>query len=118
MGGKDAAYNRNQTAADCEKMLADLRTKDPEGYPHRVTIHADKGHWMDREDAVAVPWMMQYRRDRFPKRVVWKQDDVTRDPFLERGDLLVGGFGVGGHGEVIDMLHGGRESHAPWPSRP
>ena len=81
MGGKDGAYNRNQTAATWEKMLADLRTKDPEGYPHLVTIHADKGHWMDREDAVAIPWMMQYRRDPFPKRVVWKQDDVTHDRF-------------------------------------
>lgn len=81
MGGKDGAYNRNQTAATWEKMLADLRTKDPEGYPHLVTIHADKGHWMDREDAVAIPWMMQYRRDPFPKRVVWKQDDVIHDRF-------------------------------------
>lgn len=81
MGGNDTAYNRNQTAAAWEKMLAGLRTKDPAGYPHLVTIHAGKGHWMDGQDAVAVPWMMQYRRDPFPKRVVWKQDDVTHDRF-------------------------------------
>ena len=81
MGGKDAAFGRNQTAAAWETMLAELRAKDPEGYPHLVTIHADKGHWMDREDAVAVPWMMQYRRNPFPNRVVWKQDDVTHDRF-------------------------------------
>jgi len=81
MGGKDAAYGRNQTAATWEKLLADLRAKDPEGYPHLVRIHAEKGHWMDREDAVAIPWMMQFRRDPLPKRVVWKQDDVTHDRF-------------------------------------
>jgi len=81
MGGKDAAYGRNQTATAWQTMLADLRAKDPEGYPHLVTIHAEKGHWMDREDAVAIPWMMQFRRDPFPKRVVWKQDDVTHRRF-------------------------------------
>ena len=81
MGGKDAAYGRNETAATWERMLADLRAKDPDGYPHLVTIHADKGHWMDRDDAVAIPWMMEFRRDPFPKRVVWKQDDVTHDRF-------------------------------------
>ncbi|MFM7519668.1 MAG: dienelactone hydrolase family protein [Planctomycetota bacterium] len=81
MGGKDAAYGRNQTAATWEKLLADLRAKDPEGYPHLVRIHAEKGHWMDREDATAIPWMMKFRRDPLPKRVVWKQDDVTHDRF-------------------------------------
>lgn len=81
MGGKDAAHGRNQSAAAWKAMLADLRMKDPDGYPHLVTIHADKGHWMDREDAVAIPWMMQYRRNPFPQRVVWKQDDVTHGRF-------------------------------------
>jgi hypothetical protein len=81
IGGKDAAYGRNQTAVTWEKLLADLQAKDPEGYPHLVTIHADKGHWMDRKDAVAIPWMMKFRRDPFPKRVVWKQDDVTHGRF-------------------------------------
>ncbi|MFM7250446.1 MAG: sugar-binding protein [Planctomycetaceae bacterium] len=94
MGGQDAAFGRNQTAAAWETMLAELRAKDPEGYPHQVTIHADKGHWMDREDAVAVPWMMQFRRDPFPKRVVWKQDDVTHDRFywlaLDAADRAAG----------------------------
>lgn len=109
MGGKDAAYNRNQTAANWEKMLADLRSKDPEGYPHLVAIHPDKGHWMDRQDAVAVPWMMQYRRDRFPKRVVWKQDDVTHDRFYwlgVDGDQRKGGSEVVAtrDGQTIDVV--------------
>ena len=81
MGGNDAAYNRNQLAAAWQETLADLQAEDPEGYPHLVTIHRDKGHWMDREDAAALPWMMQYRREPFPDRVVWKQDDVTHGRF-------------------------------------
>ena len=32
---------------------------------------------MDRQDAVAVPWMARFRRNPVPQRVVWHQDDVT-----------------------------------------
>ena len=81
MGGKDAAYKRNQIAADWEKKLSDLRQGDPEGYEHWVKIYPDNGHWMDRKDASAVPWMAKYRRNRYPKRIVWKQDDVKHDRF-------------------------------------
>lgn len=81
MGGDDAAYDRNKVAAEWEKKLADLRAADPEGYEHLVQIHAGKGHWMDREDAVAIPWMAKFTRNPFPKRIVWKQDDVTHDRF-------------------------------------
>ncbi|MDZ4781960.1 MAG: transglutaminase domain-containing protein [Planctomycetia bacterium] len=82
MGGDDAAYNRNQVAAEWEKKLADLRTADPSGYEHLVKIYAGKGHWMDGEDAMALPWMAKFTRNPFPKRVVWKQDDVTHDRFF------------------------------------
>lgn len=79
MGGKDAAYDRNKKAAEWRQELAKLRKADPEGYPHRVVIYPDKGHWMDREDAVAVEWMATHERRLAPKRVVWVQDDVTHD---------------------------------------
>ncbi len=36
---------------------------------------------MNREDASAVPWMAQHRREAAPKKVVWYQDDVTHDQF-------------------------------------
>lgn len=81
MGGDDAAYDRNKVAGEWEKKLAELKTADPDGYEHLVHIHAGKGHWMDREDAVAVPWMAKFTRNPFPKRIVWKQDDVTHDRF-------------------------------------
>ncbi len=81
MGGLDAAYGRNKTAVEWQTQLGKLREQDPQGYPHVVTIYPDKGHWMDRQDAAAIPWLAQQRRDPLPKKVVWKQDDVTHSRF-------------------------------------
>ena len=81
MGGKDAAYKRNQIAEQWKQKLSDLRKQDPEGYEHLVQIYPDKGHWMDRQDASAIPWMARHKRNRYPKRVVWKQDDVKHKRF-------------------------------------
>lgn len=81
MGGLDAAYGRNKTASDWQTQLAKLREQDPQGYPHLVTIYPDKGHWMDRQDASAIPWLAQQCRDPFPTKIVWKQDDVTHARF-------------------------------------
>ena len=81
MGGKDAAYKRNQIAEQWKQKLADLRKQDPEGYEHLVQIYPNKGHWMDRQDASAIPWMAKHERNRYPKRVVWKQDDVKHTRF-------------------------------------
>lgn len=81
MGGKDAAYNRNTVARQWGEQLDKLRQDDPEGYEHLTKIYPDKGHWMDREDASAVPWMAKFVRNPFPQRVVWRQDDVTEARF-------------------------------------
>ncbi|MBI1302817.1 MAG: polyhydroxyalkanoate depolymerase [Phycisphaera sp.] len=81
MGGKDAAFNRNQIARDWKVALADLAAKDPGGYPHEVTIFEENGHWMERKDAVAVPWMAKFTRDLRPEKLVWLQDDVTSARF-------------------------------------
>ena len=47
----------------------------------RPSFIPKKGHWMDREDAVAVEWMARHTRDPRPKKIVWKQDDVTHRRF-------------------------------------
>ena len=97
MGGRDSAYKRNQIAEQWKVKLAELQKEDLGGYEHLVKIYPEKGHWMDRQDASAIPWMAKYRRQRYPKRVVWKQDDVTHtrfywlaaDPELVKGRPLV-----------------------------
>ncbi len=81
MGEKDAAYNRNQVAADWGEKLDALEQADPQGYVHLVKIHEGKGHWMDHEDAEALDWMARFRRNPFPEKVVWQQDDVTHHRF-------------------------------------
>jgi len=81
MGAEDGAYDRNRIAGEWRDKLAALQEADPEGYPHWVEIHEGKGHWMDRDDAAAVPWMADYTRDRRPRRIVWLQDDVVHDRF-------------------------------------
>ena len=81
MGGLDKSYKRNLKAAQWKTKLAELHNTDPGGYINEVTIHEGLGHWVNRKDAVAVPWMSQYSRDITPDLVVWKQDDRTHRRF-------------------------------------
>jgi hypothetical protein len=81
VGANDSAYNRNKIGREWGDKLDELRKGDPLGYEHLVEIHPGRAHWMNREDASAVPWMAKYRRDSVPKKVVWHQDDVTHDQF-------------------------------------
>jgi len=81
VGAEDAAYDRNKVAREYGEQLDKLREADPGGYVHHVEIHPGRGHWMDREDASAIPWMARFRRDPAPRKVVWHQDDVTHDRF-------------------------------------
>lgn len=71
MGAEDSAYNRNKIAGDWKVKLAELQKADPTAYPHEVTIHKGKGHWMDREDAVAVEWMSNFERNPWPEKIAW-----------------------------------------------
>ncbi len=81
MGGKDAAYKRNEIAAQWKEKLANLRNEDKDGYDHVVEIYPNKGHWMDRKDAAAIPWMLERTRNPWPTKVVWRQTGVTHDRF-------------------------------------
>jgi hypothetical protein len=79
VGEKDSAYNRNKVGKEYGDQLDQLKKDDPEGYEHFVKIHEGKGHWMDLQDKVALPWMAKFTRDATPKRVVWKQTGVAHD---------------------------------------
>lgn len=81
VGAEDTAFDRNLIAVEWRDKLDTLEAEDPEGYPHVVEVHAGKAHWMDLEDAVAVPWMAQFVRNPTPNRIVWYQDDITHDRF-------------------------------------
>ena len=103
VGGNDTPYNRNKVAGEWGKKLDTLRQADLEGYVHLTKIHAGKGHWMDKQDAEALPWMAGFTRNPLPKRVVWRQDDVTHARFYW---LAVGAEDQRGGTEVRANLSG------------
>lgn len=81
MGANDAACKRNETAVIKIAEMKALQKADPDGYVHRAKVYEGLGHWMNRKDAEAVPWMAQYQRNTWPKKVIWFQDDITHDRF-------------------------------------
>jgi len=78
VGANDAAYDRNRLVPVWNKALDALQASDAKGYIHDAHVVADKGHWMDREDRAAVPWMAKYTRNPYPNKIVWTQDDIVR----------------------------------------
>ncbi|MEC9094889.1 MAG: hypothetical protein VX438_19430, partial [Planctomycetota bacterium] len=72
------------------------------------------GHWMNREDRVAVPWMAKFKRDPNPEKVVWRQSGTTHDRFYwlavapghrKNGSLIVAKRkGQSFHFETMDGL--------------
>ena len=84
-------------AREYGEQLDRLRTDDPTGYEHFVKIYEGKGHWMDREDKAALPWLAKFTRNPVPDRVVWKQTGTPHDrsywlavpPGDAKGDSLV-----------------------------
>ncbi len=98
VGALDAAYKRNQVAQQWGKLLDDLQKASPKGYEHFTKVRAGKGHWMDREDAMAIPWMARYTRDPFPRRIVWLQDAETHERFYW---LAVRGESIKGRSRIV-----------------
>lgn len=84
-GEHDAAYNRNTLAAQRGLQMDSLQQHDPMGYVHQTHIIKGVGHWMNRVDSAAVPWMQQFRRNPYPKQIVWRQAEVVKPYFYWLG---------------------------------
>ena len=84
MGGKDSAYKRNQIAAKWKVKLAKLQEARG-GYEHKVTIYPEEGHWMNKKDAEAVPWMAGKTRVSWPKEVIWGKSGIRSERFYWLG---------------------------------
>ena len=78
VGALDTAYDRAKIGADYGRALVAFRAADPRGYETFVKIHEGKGHWMDRDDAAALPWMAKQIRNPVPDRVVWQPTGASR----------------------------------------
>lgn len=81
VGANDAAYKRNEVVAEKAAELDRLEVENPGCYVHMTRIYPNTGHWMNRRDAEALPWMAKYSRNPWPKKVAWIQDDVTHPDF-------------------------------------
>lgn len=86
MGGQDSAYRRNEVVVEYGARLEALRQADPEGYRHWLKVYPESGHWMNGQDREALPWMQAFRREPWPRKVVWVQDDVTATRFYWLGN--------------------------------
>ena len=80
-GANDFAYDRNKLDRERGLQMDSLQRACPDGYVHETHIMAGKGHWMDREDAAALPWMAKYKRQAWPKHIIWQQEAVCRPDF-------------------------------------
>lgn len=110
MGEHDHYYDRNILAKEKGAVMDSLSAANPGKYIHQTNIIADKGHWMDRVDTLALGWMSQYRRNPYPKRIVWRQELVTREHFywlsapadeVEQGKSVIASV----EGNVINIEH-------------
>lgn len=81
VGALDDAFNRNGVAEYWGLLLDSLQNHDQGGYIHDVKLHAGLGHWMNLEDAVALPWMQNYTRNPVPQKLVWKQNSTHHSEF-------------------------------------
>lgn len=81
VGELDTAYERNKKVPEWGKKLDQLQSGDSEGYVHETHVVKGKPHWMNLEDAAAVPWMAKFTRNPLPQRVVWQQGDVMHNYF-------------------------------------
>lgn len=81
MGEHDSAYDRNRLAVEKGIVMDSLQRVDPEGYIHETHIMKGMGHWMEQADTAAVSWMTRYRRNPYPERIVWRQEEVVRPHF-------------------------------------
>lgn len=75
IGLMDGAYERNLHGKEWCAALAALHQADPEGYVANTNMPMT-GHWMNQQDTLAFHWMGQFRRNAYPRRVVWKQDST------------------------------------------
>jgi len=80
-GELDAAYDRNKQCRDRIAQMDSLHQDDSDGYIFEGHLQQGKGHWMDLADAAAVPWMARYKRNPYPRKIVWRQADVVKPHF-------------------------------------
>jgi len=85
VGGKDAAYHRNELVAQWGARLDSLQKVYPGNFIHETHVYSDMPHWMNHKDTIAIDWLSKFKRNPIPKDIIWIQDDILRDQFYWLG---------------------------------
>lgn len=78
MGENDRGFRRSEFAHLWQDKLAELQSKSPNDYVHRIEIEPDRGHG-DIDFAVMTPWLRQHQRRTYPQRLSFLYYNMTRD---------------------------------------
>jgi len=81
VGGNDNAFDRANIAKRFGEQITKLREADSKGYVSMTKLYEGKGHWMEKQDVIALPWMAEHKRSLWPSRIVWKQSGVTHNEY-------------------------------------
>jgi poly(3-hydroxybutyrate) depolymerase len=108
VGEKDAAYNRNALLTEWSNRLDSLQATDKGGFIHDAHLMAGMPHWMKQQDTISVAWMAKFKRNPYPQKVNWIQDDVVRKHFywlaVPHGSAVKGNTVFASyHGQEIDI---------------
>ena len=87
MGENDTAYNRNKEAVKYGEIMDTLERTNPGWYPHWTEIYEGKSHWIDKGAADAIPWMHNFTRKAYPKKIIWQQNKHKRFFWLAVDEL-------------------------------
>ena len=73
-GALDNSYNRNKIDAQCIAKTDSLQSQNPENRKCCGQTVEGKPYKTDCVDTLAISWMEQYKRNPYPKTIVWNQD--------------------------------------------
>jgi len=92
VGAKDDAYNRNGVAQEYAAKLQQWKRDDEiidgnsdmsgRGYASIwPRIYENSGHWLNLQDAAALPWMARHTRQTFPTTILWDAGSERHERF-------------------------------------
>lgn len=70
VGGKDAAYHRNELVAQWGARLDSLQKVYPGNFIHETHVYSDMPHWMNHKDTIAIDWLSKFKRNPIPKDII------------------------------------------------
>jgi hypothetical protein len=119
VGERDTAYGRADRDQKFEQRLEQWRKQYGGGYSSQFDLVKDTGHLVPDHDKLAE--MLKYKRDPWPKRIVWTQSDAVLKRFywLEATKPVNGGhIEASVDGNTITIKADKQQAVALWLDQP